>query len=83
MEQTGEVDYDRTMDIFHHHGAEWKAWLTINPAGKLIYHYENDGLRYLRRGPESSDEELTLAEALRRFPEYVKLIQAAVARREP
>jgi hypothetical protein len=65
------------MIIFSHRGASWEGWLSLN-AGKLIYHYEDDGHRYLRRGVERMDEELTLEQALERFPQYAGQIKAAV-----
>lgn len=44
-----------------------ESWVYLNPAGKLMMHVENDGHRYLRRGPEASDTEVTLEE-LRQYP---------------
>jgi hypothetical protein len=37
-----------------------ERWIIVKPDGTLILHSENDGVRYLRKGAEAVDEEVTL-----------------------
>lgn len=40
------------------------TWLYVD---KVVYHSENDGAAYLRKGAEGSDTEMPLKEAVQRF----------------
>jgi hypothetical protein len=48
-------------------GSTAEEWIVIQPDGSMILHHENDGPRFLRRGPEATDRPITLAEARERF----------------
>jgi hypothetical protein len=55
-------------EIFHHGGSQREGWLYVNEAGQLVYHSENDGHAFWRKGAEACDELLTFEQALKRFP---------------
>jgi len=42
-----------------HHGSTSESWLVVYPDGRVRYHFENDGWRYVNRGPEAEDKWLT------------------------
>jgi hypothetical protein len=40
----------------------------------LTCHHENSGPRYLQRGPDAVEEELSVAEAVERWPEHAAAV---------
>ena len=52
----------------------------VDDKGRLILHVENDGARFLRRGAEAVDTEITLAEMRASYPGLVKEAEAALTR---
>jgi hypothetical protein len=47
--------------------ATYESWLVVEPDGSIVHHGENDGARFLRRGPEAHDEPMTLDRVAERF----------------
>lgn len=43
-------------------GDEMERWVIVNEDGSLILHSENDGWAYMKKGPEATDEPVTLEE---------------------
>jgi hypothetical protein len=42
-----------------HHGSTSESWLVVYPDGRVQYHIENDGWRFMNRGAEALDKWLT------------------------
>jgi hypothetical protein len=42
-----------------HHGSTSESWLVVYPDGRVKYHIENDGWRYVNRGAEEHDKWMT------------------------
>jgi len=56
-----------------------EQWLDVNKEGKVILHGENDGARFLRRGAEAWEEEVTLAFVKQHYPKQYQELAAEVA----
>jgi hypothetical protein len=37
-------------------------WIIVRPDGTLVLHTENDGMQFMRRGPEAIEQVVTLEE---------------------
>jgi hypothetical protein len=48
-----------------HHGSQSESWLVVYKDGRVKYHVENDGYRYMRRGAEEEEKWLTMDDVLR------------------
>ena len=65
----------RATTIFHHDSPSWgEEWLILDPDRSLTCHHENSGPRYLQRGPDAVAEELSVAEAVERWPEHAAAV---------
>jgi hypothetical protein len=53
-----------------------ERWLRIEADGRLILHEENDGVVFLRRGPEATEREITLQELQSRYPLLWKRVES-------
>ena len=42
-----------------HHGSTSESWLVVYKDGRVKYHFENDGHRFMRYGAEAKDKWLT------------------------
>ena len=38
-------------------------WYFVKEDGRIMYHWENDGAAFLRKGPEATDREVSFKEA--------------------
>ena len=52
-----------------------ERWVRIEADGRLILHEENDGIAFLRRGPEAHEREITLQELQTRYPILWKRVE--------
>jgi hypothetical protein len=59
-------------------GGQTKSWLRIYPSGRIEYHVENDGYRFMRRGPEASDEWIDLDHLKNHWPHLFGEVEAAL-----
>jgi hypothetical protein len=51
----------RHKEIWVYQGSTTESWLVVYADGRISYHQENDGPRFLRHGAEAQDEWITLA----------------------
>jgi hypothetical protein len=56
-----------------------ESWVTVHPDGTIVMHVENDGWRFMRRGPEESDTIVTL-EQLKSYPSLYESAKAQLAK---
>lgn len=42
-----------------HHGSTSESWLVVYRDGRVKYHFENDGYRFMRHGAEEEEKWLT------------------------
>jgi hypothetical protein len=45
-----------------HWGSTSESWLVVYEDGRIAFHQENDGAKFLRHGAEAVDEWITLAD---------------------
>jgi hypothetical protein len=68
-----------------HHGSQSESWIIVEDDGRIILHRENEGHRFLRRGAEATDEEVTLEKVVElddrhfRKGDLIRRVQAALA----
>jgi hypothetical protein len=60
-------------------GGQTEEWLTIHPSGRIEHHIENDGPRFLCRGPETRDQWIDLEYVKTYWPHLVAEVEAALA----
>jgi hypothetical protein len=71
-----------TVEVLRHDGGCCEYWLLAHADGTLTFHEENSGPRFLDHGPEATEERLTEAEAIARWPWRAAVIAAALAKAE-
>jgi hypothetical protein len=77
------IDDHRIIDV--HRGSTSEAWLVVYRDGRIEFHWENDGYRFLRRGSEAVDRWIDLAEVeqmdrcCRYRPNLMSQVQKALA----
>jgi hypothetical protein len=59
-------------------GAAEESWLVVYANGRIEYHVENDGYRFVRRGAEARDEWIDLDFVKNNWPQLVDQVEAAV-----
>jgi hypothetical protein len=66
----------RIIDV--HHAAATESWLTVYANGRIEYHIENDGYRFLRRGAEARYECINLDHVKAYWPQLIDKVEAAL-----
>jgi hypothetical protein len=56
----GGCEQHKVIDV--HHGSQSESWLVVYEDGRIQLHSENEGYRFMRRGPEATERWLDLAE---------------------
>ena len=64
--------------IFSKETSSSAEWLAVNDDGSLTHHVENRGWSAVRDGAKPRERALTVAAALRRWPEHAQDIAQAV-----
>jgi hypothetical protein len=63
----------RIIDVYR--GSTTESWLVVYDGGRIKWHIENDGPRFLRSGPESSEEWIDIGSVAKQL---VSKVQAAL-----
>jgi hypothetical protein len=66
----------RVVDV--HRGGQSECWLVVYSNGHIELHTENDGYRFMRRGPEAQDRLIDMAEVEALGRRHCKDLVAAV-----
>jgi hypothetical protein len=61
-----------------HHGDATESWLAVYADGRIEYHVENDGYRFLRRGAQARDECINLDHVNAYWPQLIDKVEAAL-----
>jgi hypothetical protein len=69
-------DQCRIIDV--HRGGQSESWLTVYANGRIEYHVENHGYRFVRHGAEAREEWVDLYYVRQNWPQLVDQVGAAL-----
>jgi hypothetical protein len=61
-----------------HHGSTSESWLVVYEDGRIQFHLENDGARFLRCGAEAINRGITLADVEAHYGRQIEQVRAAL-----